>query len=93
MWRGQSLLTEEREGWKDAGYCKKKILRRKFKQLFISALRNDKSTQTSGSVFAERIENVQKTTFELELTEIVDCFLDSHEYYDSDSVSFKIKSL
>ena len=49
------------------------------------------STQTSGSVFADRIEQVKKTKCEVEL--IVDCFLDGYGSYDSNLVSFKIKSL
>ena len=72
---------------------KKRLLRKKFKQHFMSALQKNKSTQTSGSVFAERIEKVEKTKFELELIKIVDCFLDGHGNYDSNLVSFKIKSL
>ena len=59
----------------------------------MSALQKNKSTQTSGSVFAERIEKVKKTKFELELIKIVDCFLDGHGNYDSKLVSFEIKSL
>ena len=59
----------------------------------MSALQKNKSTQTSGSVFAERIEKVEKTSFELELIKIVDCFLDGHGNYDSNLVSFRIKSL
>ena len=73
--------------------AKKRHLRKKFKQHFMSALQKNKSTQTSGSVFAERIEKVKKTKFELELIEIVDCFLDGHGNYDSILVSFKIKAL
>ena len=52
--------------------------------------------QTSGSVFAERIEKVKETQFELELIKIVDCFdcfLDVHDNFASNFVSFKIKSL
>ena len=59
----------------------------------MSALQKNKATQTSGSVFAERIEKVKKTNFELELIQIVDCFLDGHGNFDSSLVSFKIKSL
>ena len=59
----------------------------------MSALQKNKSTQTSGSVFAERIGKVKKTRFELELIKLVDCFLDGHGNYDSNLVSFKIKSL
>ena len=58
----------------------------------MSALQKNKSTQTSGSVFAERIENVKKTKFEMQLIEFVDCFLDGHGNYDSNLVSFEIKS-
>ena len=73
--------------------AKKRLLRKKFKQHFMSALQKNKSTQTSGSVFAERIEKFKKTKFELELLKIVDCFLDGHGNYDSNLVSFTIKSL
>ena len=59
----------------------------------MSALQKNKSTQTSGSVFAERIEKVKKTKFELELIKTVDCFPDGHGSYGSNLVSFKIKSL
>ena len=44
-------------------------------------------------MFAERIEKVKKTKFELDLIKIVDWFLDGHGNYDSNLVSFKIKSL
>ena len=73
-------------------FAKKRLLRKKFKQHFISALEKNKSTQSSGSVFAERIEKVKKTKFELELIKIADCFLDGHGNYDSNLVSFKTKS-
>ena len=59
----------------------------------MSSLQTNKSTQTSGSVFAERIEKVKKTNFELELIKIVDCFLDGRGNHDCNLVSFKIKSL
>ena len=59
----------------------------------MKVLQKNKSTQTIGSVFAERIEKVKKTTLELELIKNVDCFLDGHGNYDSNLVSFKIKPL
>ena len=49
----------------------------------MSALQKNKSTLTSGSVFAERIEKVKKTKFELELLKNVKCFLEGHGNYDS----------
>ena len=73
--------------------AKKRLLRKKYKKHLFSSFQKTKSTQTSGSVFAERIEKVKKTKFELDLIKIVDCFLDGHGNYDSNLVSFKIKSL
>ena len=46
--------------------------------------------QTSGSLFAESIEKAKETKFEMELKKIVNCFLDGHGNYDSNSVSLKI---
>ena len=57
----------------------------------MSALQKNKSTHTSGSVFAERIGRAKKTKFELELKKTLDCFLDGHGSYDSNLVSLKIK--
>ena len=73
--------------------AKKRLLRKKYKKQLLSSIQKTKSTQTSGSVFADRIEQVKKTKFELELIKIVDCFLDGHGNYTSNLVSFKIKSL
>ena len=73
--------------------AKKRLLRKKFKKHLFSSFQKTKTTQTSASVFAERIEKVKKTKFELELIKIVDCFLDGHGNYDSNLVSFRIKSL
>ena len=47
--------------------AKKRLLRRKLKKLLLSSIRKTKSTQTGGSVFADRIEQLKKTKFELEL--------------------------
>ena len=72
--------------------AKKRLLRKKYKKHLFSSFQKTKSTQTGGSVFAERIEKVKKTTFELDLIKIVDCFLDGHGNYDSNLVSLKIES-
>ena len=71
----------------------KRLLRKKFKKHLLSSFQKTKSTQTSGSVFADRIEQVKKTKFQLELVRIVDCFPDGHGNYTINLVSFKIKSL
>ena len=73
--------------------AKKRLLRKKYKKHLFSSFQKTKTTQTSGSVFAGRIEKVKKTKFELDLIKIVDCFLDGHGNFDSNLVSFKIKSL
>ena len=73
--------------------AKKRPLRKNYKKPLFSSFQKTKTTQTSGSVFAERIEKVKKTKFELDLIKIVDCFLDGHGNYDINLVSFKIKTL
>ena len=73
--------------------AKKKLLRKKYKKQLLSSFQKTKSTQTSGSVFADRIEQVKKPKFELELIKFVECSLDGHGNYTSNLVSFKIKIL
>ena len=73
--------------------ARQRLLRKKFKKHLFSTFQKTKTTQTSGSVFAEKIEQVKRTEFELELIKIVDCFLDGHGNYDSDFVFFEIKTL
>ena len=73
--------------------AEKRLLRKKYKKHLFSSFQKTKTTQTSGSVFAERIEKVEKTKFELDLIKIVDCFSDGHGFYDSNLVSFEIKKL
>ena len=72
--------------------AKKKLLREKFREHLFSSFQQTKTTQTSGSVCAERIKKVEKTQFELELIKLVDCFLYGHGNYDSNLVSFRKKS-
>ena len=74
-------------------FAKKRLLRKKYKKHSFSYFQKTKITQISGSVFAERIEKVKKTNFQLDIIKIVDCFFDGHGSYDSYLVSFKIKSL
>ena len=69
--------------------AKKRLLWKKYKKHFFSSFQKTKTMQTSGYVFAERIEKVKKTKFELELIQIVDSFLDGHGSFDSNLVSFK----
>ena len=69
--------------------AKKRLVRKKYKKHLLGSLQKTKSTQTSGSVFADRIEQVKKTNFDLELIKIVDCFLDCHGNYSSNLISFE----
>ena len=60
-------------------FAKKRLLRKKYKKHLFSSFQKTKLTQTSASLFAERIEKVKKTKFELDLIKIVDCFLEGHD--------------
>ena len=73
--------------------AKKSFLKKKYKKHLLSSFQKTKLTQTSGSVFADRIEQVKKTKSELELIKIVDCFLNGHGNYTSNLVPFNMKSL
>ena len=73
--------------------AKKRLLRKKYKKHLFRSFQKTKTTQTSRSVFADRIEQVEKTKFDMELIKFIDCFLDGQGNFDSDLVSFKIKSL
>ena len=59
----------------------------------LSSFQKTKSTQSSGPIFADRIDQFKKTEFELELIKIVDCFLDGHSKYTSNLGSSKVKIL
>ena len=90
--RGQFISTSKTEEWSELpSIAKKRLLRKKYKKHLLSSFQKTKSTQTSGSLFANRIEQVKKTKFELELIKIVDCFLDGLGNYTSNFVSFKLK--
>ena len=73
--------------------AKKRLLKKKYRKHLFSSFQKSKSTQIGGSVFAERIEEVKKTKFELDLIKLVDCLLDGHGNYDSNLVFFYNKIL
>ena len=92
--RGQFISTSKTEEWREnTQHHEKETLEGKVQKTFVEHLPKTKSTQTSGSVFADRLIQVKKTKFEFELIKIVDCFLDGHGNYTKNLVSFKIKSL
>ena len=73
--------------------AQKRLLRKKYKKHLLSSIQKTKWRQTSRSTFADRIEQVKKTIFEIELIKIVDCFLDGHGSYTNNLVTSKRKSL
>ena len=73
--------------------AKKRLLRKKYKKNLLISSQNTKLTETSGSVFANKIEQAKKTNFIMKLRKIVDCFLDDHGKYTGNLVSFKTQSL
>ena len=83
----QLTLITERKELTECRALQKTLLRKKYKKYLFSSFQKTKTTQTNGSVFAERNEKVKKTKFEME--KIVDCFLDGHGNYGSNLVSFK----
>ena len=85
----QLILIKETREWTESRALQRRLLRKKIKKYLFSSFQKTKTTQTSGSVFAERIEQVKKTKFELELKKIVESFLDGHGKYDNKLVSFK----
>ena len=93
MCRRQFISTTKAEDWAECPLSRKNTLEEKVQKIFVQLLPKAKSTQTSESVFAERVEQVGKTKIELELTKNVDSFLDGQANYASILVSFKIKSL
>ena len=54
----------------------KKLLRKYYKKHFLSFFRKTKLTQTSGSAFADTIEQIERSQIGKELITIVDSFLD-----------------
>ena len=50
--------------------AERRLLRKKYKKHLLNSIQKAKSTQTSGSVFADRIEQIKKTKLELELKKL-----------------------
>ena len=82
--------TKQRSG-ESTSSANKRLLSKKYNKHLLSSFQTTKSTQTKGSVFADRIEQVKKPNFELELLENVDCFLYGHGNYTSYLLSFQKK--
>ena len=72
-------------------FAKNRLSRKKQKKHLSSFFQQTKLTQTSGSIFADRIGQTTRTEFELELIKNLDFYLDGHGKYTSNLVSFEIK--
>ena len=72
--------------------AKKRLLMKTYEKYMLSSFQKTKWTQTVGSVFVDKIEQVKKTQFDLELIKFVDCLLDGHCDYIIILVSFYTKS-
>ena len=75
MQRAVDFNHKNKGGDRMPSIAKKRLLRKKYKKTFVQLRSKDKTAETSGSVFAERIEKGKKAKFESELMKIVDCFL------------------
>ena len=72
--RGQFVSTRETEEWTECPVLPKRDSLEKNTKKIVQLLPETKSTPTSGSVFADMIEQVKTTKFELELIKIVVVF-------------------
>ena len=84
---------QNRGGDRVTSFAKNKLLRKKYKKHSLSSFHKFKLTQTSGSVYAERIVQIKKTNFAAELIKTVDCLINGLGNYTSIFVLFKMKSL
>ena len=90
MWKGQSALTKKNRGIdKKPSIVNKKPIRKKYRKLFLKSFQK---TQTSGSIFAERIEQVNEIKNELHLFKIDDSVLDIYGSYSNNLVNSENKS-
>ena len=83
---------KQRSG-QNSQHREKDTLEEKVQKQLLSSFQKTKSSQTSELVFAHRIKQVKKIKLELELIKFLDCFVDGHENYISNWVSFKLKLL
>ena len=88
-WQRAVQFNHQHRGVDRMPIAKKRLLKKKYKSHLLSPFQKTKSKQTSGSVFADRIQQAKKTKLGLELIKIVDCFLDGHGSYTSKLVQLK----
>ena len=72
------LEQQDRQVDRMPSIANKKHFSRKYSKHLLSSSKNAKSTQTSGSVSAERSDQTKKTKMEVDFSTVNDCFLDSY---------------
>ena len=72
--------------------AKKRLLRKKFKCLYLCSNQKLASTQTIGSAFLERVRKVKNSKYEHDLLKLIDCFIDGYGFLNRDHVNFSIKN-
>ena len=87
-----TLITETRE-WTECRALQKETLEEKVQKTFVQLLSKDRNNADQWFSDCRKNEQVKKTKFELELRKIVDCFLDGYGNFDSNLVSFNMKTL
>ena len=93
MCRDMSYQPPKQRSGENAKYSEKGTFEEKLRKTIVELLPKTKSMQTSGSVFADRNEQNERTKFELKLIKFVDSFLDIHGNFTSNLVPFKKVSL
>ena len=72
--------------------AKKRLLRKKFKRLYLCSNQKLASTQTIGSAFLERVRKKQNSKYAHDLLKLIDCFIDGYGFEKSNCVNFSMKN-
>ena len=86
---GSSFQTGEQKSVQNAQHRENRHLRKKYKKHWLRSFQHTKSTHTSESDFADRIEQVKETKLEKQLLKNVDSFPDGQRNQTSNLVSFE----
>ena len=75
---------------KTPSVSRKRLVRKKFKKLYLNSNQKLASTQTLGSLFLDRDQKVQSSKSESNLLKIIDSFIDGYGSVISERVNFSI---
>ena len=95
MFNQLSRAVQHNLRWKGAkkmpSIARKRLIRKKFRRLYLCSNQKLASTQTLGSAFLDRTRKIQNLKYETDLFKIIDCFFNCHGFVNSDYASFVIK--